>query len=80
MSKLELRDKKIYVIGENKPYTGTFVKKFENGNLREEKNYKNGLRHGKQEIYDRSGQLLLLDTYKNGKKDGVSECIMKMGI
>ena len=70
MSKLELRDGKIYVIGENKPYTGTFIKKFENGNLREEKNYKNGLRHGKQEIYDRSGQLLLLDTYKNGQKDG----------
>ena len=70
MSKLELRDGKIYVIGENKPYTGTFVKKFENGNLREERNYKNGLRHGKQEIYDRSGQLLLLNTYKNEQKDG----------
>ena len=33
MSKLELRDGKIYVIGENKPYTGAFIKKYENGDL-----------------------------------------------
>ena len=79
MSKLELRDGKIYVIGENKPYTGTFIKKFENGNLREERNYKNGLRHGKQETYDKNSQLLLLNTYKNGKKDGQQKLYYENG-
>ena len=71
MSKLELRDGKIYVIGENKPYTGTFTEKYENGNLGKKKNYKNGLRHGKQETYYRNGQLALLNTYKNGQLDGL---------
>ena len=70
ISKLELRDQKIYVKGENKPYTGTFIKKYENGNLARVAEFKNGLRHGKEETYDKNGQLLLLDTYKNGQKNG----------
>jgi antitoxin component YwqK of YwqJK toxin-antitoxin module len=79
ISKLELRDKKIYVIGEDKPYTGTFVKKFKNGNLGKEENYKNGLRHGKQETYHINGQLALLDTYKNGKLNGVHKSYYENG-
>ena len=78
MSKLELRDGKIYVIGENKPYTGTFIKKFENGNLREERNYKNGLRHGEFKTYF-NGQLALIDTYKNGQKDGAHKSYYENG-
>ena len=70
MSKLELRDGKIYVIGENKPYTGTFIKKFENGNLRKIAEFKNGVPHGKEETYDKNSQLLLLNTYKNGQLNG----------
>ena len=70
MSKLELRDGKIYVIGENEPYTGTFIKKFENGNLRKIAEFKNGVPHGKEETYDKNSQLLLLNTYKNGQLNG----------
>jgi len=70
ISKLEIRDEKIYVIGENKPYTGTFIDKYENGNLGKIAEFKNGLRHGKQETYDKKGQLLLLNTYKNGQLNG----------
>ncbi len=70
MSKLELRDQKIYVKGENKPYTGTFIKKYENGNLARVAEFKNGVVHGKEETYDKNGQLALLNTYKEGKKDG----------
>ena len=35
MSKFEVRYGKVYVIGEDEPYTGTFIGKYENGNLRE---------------------------------------------
>ena len=79
MSKLELRDEKVYVIGENKPYTGTFIDKYENGNLGKIAEFKNGLPHGKEETYDKNGQLLLLNTYKNGKKDGISRMYYENG-
>ena len=79
ISKLELRDGKIYVIGENKPYTGTFIKKFENGNLRKIAEFKNGVPHGKEETYDKNSQLLLLNTYKNGKKDGQQKLYYENG-
>ena len=70
ISKLELRDKKIYVIGEDKPYTGIFIDKYENGNLGKERRYKNGVLNGEVRTYDENGQLLLLNTYKNGQKNG----------
>ena len=83
ISKLEMRDEKIYIIGEDKPYTGTLIDKYENGNLGKIAEFKNGLRHGKQETYDKNGQLngpynsyyengnLKTEaTYRNGKEDG----------
>ena len=79
MSKLELRDEKVYVIGENKPYTGTFIDKYENGNLGKIAEFKNGLPHGKEETYDKNGQLLLLNTYKNGKKNGTHKSSYENG-
>ncbi len=79
MSKLELRDKKIYVIGENKPYTGTFIEKYKNGNLWARATFKNGVAHGKKEIYYKEGQLAALTTYKEGKKDGLERVYDKNG-
>ena len=69
-SKREIKNDKIYVIGEDKPYTGTFIEKYENGNLGKKTEFKNGVVHGKEETYDKNGQLLLLNTYKNGQKNG----------
>ena len=69
-SKLEARDGIIYVIGENKPYTGTFIDKYKNGNLYEKIRYKDGKVHGKHEVYYKNGQLESIRFPKNGKNDG----------
>jgi len=69
-SKLEARDGIIYVIGETKPYTGTFIEKYENGDTREIINFKNGKVHGKHERYYKNGQLAMIRFPKNGKNDG----------
>ncbi|WP_130889848.1 toxin-antitoxin system YwqK family antitoxin [Fusobacterium ulcerans] len=69
-SKREIKNDKIYVIGENKPYTGVFIKKYENGDLAKINRFKNGILHGKQETYYKDGQLALIDVCKNGQLDG----------
>ena len=66
ISKLELRDKKVYVIGETKPYTGTFIGKDENGNLQIEGMVKNGKLNGIVKIYYENGQLCQELKYENG--------------
>lgn len=70
MSKLEVRDGIIYIVGETKPYTGTFIEKYENGDTREIINFKNGKVHGKHEVYYKNGQLASIRFPKNGKNDG----------
>lgn len=66
ISKLELRDKKVYVIGETKSYTGTFIGKDENGNLQIEGMVKNGKLNGIVKIYYENGQLCQELKYENG--------------
>ena len=78
-SKLEIRNEKFYVIGENKPYTGTFISKHENGNLWEEEKYKDGLHHGEFKTYFTNGQLILLNVYKDGNLDGPHKAYYENG-
>ena len=78
-SKREIKNDKIYVIGENKPYTGAFIKKYENGDLAKINRFKNGILHGKQETYYKNGQLALIDTYKNGQLDGAHKSYYENG-
>ena len=78
-SKREKKNDKIYVIGENKPYTGAFIKKYENGDLAKINRFKNGILHGKQETYYKNGQLALLNTYKDGKKNGIQKGFYENG-
>ena len=40
MSKLEIRNGKNYLIGEDKPYTGTLIKKYKNGTIWDQTKYK----------------------------------------
>jgi len=67
MSKLEARDGLIYAIGETKPYTGTFIKKYEDGSVMEEKKYQDGKLNGINKTYYKNGKLWTKFNYKNNK-------------
>lgn len=70
ISKLEKRDGINYVIGEDKPYTGIFIKRYENRNTYIEARFKNGLLHGETKIYFENGDLAATSIYANDKLDG----------
>lgn len=59
MSKYKTIEGIAYVMGEDKPYTGVFIKK-----------YKNGLLHGETKSYFENGDLLVTRFYVNGKPEG----------
>jgi len=44
---------------------------FEDGKINEIRSYKNGLRHGKWETFNNTGQKLAEAWYRNDKKDGI---------
>ncbi len=73
ISKLEKKDEIIYVINENEPYSGLFIKIYKNGNIQREEKYINGIICEVKSYY-KNGQLSLIDTYQNGKVHG--ECRM----
>lgn len=66
--KLEEREGIVYVIGEEKAYTGTFIGKYEEDKLHtiEEKNRK-------ETIYYKGGKLRREIPYKNGIRDGIKK-------
>ena len=59
--------------GTMKDYTGNSKYYYENGQLLQKKNYKDGKRHGLWEYYYRHGQLKWQHKYKQGKKYGLDE-------
>lgn len=60
LSKFRKIGRDFYLKGETLPYTGVIVDYYENGQLREESNIGNGLRHGETVTY-----------YENGQKESV---------
>ena len=67
ISKMQIRDEIIYVEDIEKPFTGKIIEKFENGQIKNEVEYKNGIRHGVYKNYREDGQLTIDNTYENGK-------------
>jgi antitoxin component YwqK of YwqJK toxin-antitoxin module len=60
----------LYIVNEDKPYTGIVFNNHDNGNLRYEAPYKNGLKNGEVVSYYQNGQLRVKANYKNGQYDG----------
>ncbi len=79
MSKLEARDGIIYVKGEDKPYTGTFIEKYENGNLKETLEVQDGILHGEKKSYYKNGQLSFSVMVANRWNEGVYKIYYESG-
>ena len=62
-----------YEVFSKVPFTGSFVRYYENGQLRVKGNYKEGKEHGLRESYFKNGQLRIKGNYKDGKRDGLQE-------
>lgn len=81
MSKLEYRKRRhgeVFVFGEDKPYTGTFIEKYKNGNVHQEEKYKDGeLQESK--TYFENGKLSLILIYKNGIENKIDKNYYKNG-
>jgi len=77
MSKRESKDDKVYVIGEDKPYTGTFIIKDENSNIKMETKFKDGI-FQESKGYFNNGQISFMDIY-NEKREGIHKIYYKNG-
>jgi len=74
---LKVTDGITYYNGE--PYTGVFYGNYENGQLKQKSNYKDGKLDGLFESYYDSGQLEYQKNYKDGKLDGNWSFIYGLG-
>lgn len=68
--KLEVRDKIVYVVGEDKPYTGTFIEKNKFGSKFREMKYEKGVIQ-ESKIYFKSGKIASILVFENGKPHGI---------
>lgn len=60
-------NKKIYKIGENKPYSGKIISKHKNDQIHYEENYKNGKPFGIRKTFSLTGELKIMEKYVHGK-------------
>lgn len=60
-------NKKIYKIGENKPYSGKVISKYKNGQIHYEENYKNGIPFGIRKTFSSTGELSIIEKYVHEK-------------
>ena len=67
------RDGIKYEVFSKVPFTGSFVRYHENGQLEIRRNYKDGKEHGLREWYYENGQLRIKGNVKDGKLDGLTE-------
>ena len=70
ISKMEERNGIVYVIGEDKPFTGKFIEKYNDGQIKIEINYKNGTKHGKEKNYHPNGKIFKEQEWKDGNLNG----------
>lgn len=70
MSQKQIRNGVVYLVNEDKPYSGIIVKKYENGQIEIKERYKDGLPEGEQYFYHSNGQVSMKGTFKKGKVVG----------
>lgn len=70
ISKKQVREGIVYVVGESKAFTGKLVGKYSNGQVKICEEYKNGLANGTETRYYKNGEILYTGNYVDGKKDG----------
>lgn len=68
MSKLEERNGIIFIIGEKKPYTGSFIDKYEENKLHIISD-----KSGENKSYYKGGKLRIKIIYRNGIKEGIEK-------
>jgi len=76
---LTLKDNLYYLNDENEPFTGNYYVYFDNGQLGEKGEIKNGSNNGRFTIWDEKGVKLLEGGYKGGKKHGKVMLFYKTG-
>jgi antitoxin component YwqK of YwqJK toxin-antitoxin module len=60
----------LYIINEEKPFTGIIIDNYENGDIKLKATYKEGKQNGESIGYHENGQISYKATYKDGKMDG----------
>lgn len=70
ISQKQERNGLVYIINSNKPFTGKIIEKYDNGQVANEINYKNGKRHGFITSYYKNGQPLGKNEWENGLRVG----------
>ena len=66
-SEIQIINKKIYKIGETKPFTGKVILKYSNNQIRYEENYKHGQPYGIRKTFNLNGQLEYEEEYRSGR-------------
>lgn len=77
VSKQEERKGKIYVIGEKKSYTGTFIVKNQSGKLEYELKFKDGIFLEEKGYYS-DGKILYISVYSE-EREGITKSYYKSG-
>ena len=62
-----------YEVNSEEPFTGTTVSYYENSQLEQRSNLKDGELDGLEERYDENGQLQSKTNFKDGERDGLDE-------
>jgi len=68
-----------FQINSQTPFTGRFVKSYDNGQRMIEWNYKNGKKEGYWTIWFENGEKKSVKNYKNGELDGLNSLWFKRG-
>ena len=68
-----IRENVIYHENTNEPVTGTVEEFYENGQLKERRNYRDGVREGLGEMFHENSQLSTRGGFKSGRADGLWE-------
>lgn len=71
ISKLQNRGDLVYEINQEKSYSGKVISSYENGQKKEEINYKKGKKNGIHIGWYENGQMRFKENYKNNKPKGV---------
>lgn len=77
MEQLKAQNDIMYINGEKEAFTGIARTYFDNGNIKEEIEFKNGMKDGTSKEYARNGSLREEAEFKNGEVNWNSvKCIM----
>ena len=69
-SELQNRNGIYYVVNEEEPFTGKYVNHYDNGQVKVDGGFKEGLRQGEFIFYYENGQVKSNENYKDGKLHG----------